>query len=68
MVKSDYAKDIFKQMEELMIKCDNLSLEVKTIEKRTEGKFKKQIKEMNIVAINRLTNFVSCISHGQINI
>lgn len=46
MAKSDYAKDIFKQMEELMIKCDNLSLEVKTIEKKTERNFKKQIKEM----------------------
>ena len=41
MPKPNYAKDIFKQMEELMIKCDNLSLEVKTIEKKTERKFKK---------------------------
>ncbi len=46
MAKSDYSKDLFKQVQELMLKCDNLSSEVKTIEKRTEKKFKKQIKEM----------------------
>ena len=46
MPKPDYSKDIFKQLQELMIKCDNLSHEVKTIEKKTEKKFKKQIKEM----------------------
>lgn len=46
MAKSDYSKDIFKQVQELMLKCDNLSSEVKTVEKRTEKKFKKQIKEI----------------------
>ena len=45
MAKSDYSKDLFKQVQELMLKCDNLSSEVKTIEKRTEKKFKKQLKE-----------------------
>ena len=45
MAKSDYSKDIFKQVQELMLKCDNLSSEVKTVEKRTEKKFKKQLKE-----------------------
>ena len=34
MAKSDYSKDLFKQVQELMLKCDNLSSEVKTIEKR----------------------------------
>lgn len=46
MAKSDYSKDLFNQVQELMLKCDDLSHEVKTIEKRTEKKFKKQIKEM----------------------
>ena len=46
MPKADYGRDLFKQVQELMLKCDNLSHEVKTIEKRTEKKFKKQIKEM----------------------
>ena len=45
MAKSDYSKDLFKQVQELMLKCDNLSSEVKTVEKRTEKKFKKQLKE-----------------------
>ena len=46
MAKSDYSKDLFKQVQELILKCDNLSHEVKTIEKKTEKKFKKQIKEI----------------------
>ena len=45
MAKSDYSKDLFKQVKELILKCDNLSKEVKTIEKKTEKKFKKQLKE-----------------------
>lgn len=45
MAKSDYSKDLFKQVQELMLKCDNLSHEVKTIEKKTEKKFKKELKE-----------------------
>ena len=36
MAKSDYSKDLFKQVQELILKCDNLSHEVKTIEKKTE--------------------------------
>ena len=42
MPKADYGRDLFKQVQELMLKCDNLSHEVKTIEKRTEKKIKKQ--------------------------
>ena len=45
MAKLDYSKDLFKQVQELMLKCDNLSSKVKNIEKRTEKKFKKQLKE-----------------------
>ena len=45
MAKSDYSKDLFKQVQELMLKCDNLSSKLKTVEKRTEKKFKKQLKE-----------------------
>ena len=33
MPKSDYGRDLFKQVQELMLKCDNLSHEVKTVEK-----------------------------------
>ena len=36
MPKPDYSKDIFNQLQELMLKCDNLSHEVKSIEKKTE--------------------------------
>ena len=56
MPKPDYSKDIFKQLEELMLKCDDLSYEVKIIEKRTEKKFKKQIKEMKRDYENRIEN------------
>lgn len=42
MAKSDYSKDIFKQVQELILKCDNLSSEVKTIEKNNRKKFKNK--------------------------
>lgn len=56
MAKSDYSKDLFKQVQELMLKCDDLSHEVKTIEKRTEKKFKKQIKEMKAEYEEKIEN------------
>ena len=43
MAKSDYSKDVFKQLQEVMSKCDSLSREIKT-EKR---KHKKEITELN---------------------
>ena len=45
MAKSDYSKDIFKQVQELMLKCDNLSSEVKTIEKRINKLKEKQLEK-----------------------
>ena len=66
MAKSDYSKDLFKQVQELMLKCDNLSSEVKTIEKRTEKKFKKQIKEIKQQyeeKIDQLENRVSYLEN-----
>ena len=54
MPKADYSRDLFKQVQELMLKCDNLSHEVKTIEKRTEKKFKKQLKEQKNILHKRL--------------
>ena len=41
MAKSDYSKDLFKQVQELMLKCDNLSSEVKTIEKKNRKEIQK---------------------------
>ena len=49
-----------------MIKCDNLSSKVKTIEKRTEKKFKKQIKEIKQQyeeKIDQLENRVSYLEN-----
>lgn len=45
MKGGDYSNQVFKQLQEVMKKCDDLSHEVKTIEKKTEKKFKKQLKE-----------------------
>lgn len=64
MPKADYSRDMFKQVQELILKCDNLSSEVKTIEKKTEKKFKKQIKEMKQdyeARINNLENKVEIL-------
>ena len=41
MAKSDYSKDLFKQVQELMLKCDNLSSQGKTEEAEIE--FRKYI-------------------------
>lgn len=41
-IKEDYSKDLFKEVEKLMLKCDNLSQEIKTNEKR----HKKEIEEL----------------------
>lgn len=41
-IKEDYSKDLIKEIEQLMLKCDNLSQEIKTSEK----KHKKEIKEL----------------------
>ncbi len=46
MATSDYSKDIFKQVQDLMVMCDNLSRQVKTIKKETETTYKKEIKEL----------------------
>lgn len=56
MPKPDYSKDIFNQLQELILKCDNLSHEVKSIEKKTEKKFEKQIKEIKKDYEERIEN------------
>lgn len=45
MKGGNYSNQVFKQLQEVMKKCDDLSHEIKTIEKKTEKKFKKQLKE-----------------------
>lgn len=44
MAKPDYSKDLFKQVQELMLKCDNLSHEIKENKKE----YKKEIKSINL--------------------
>ena len=46
MTEKGYISDIYKQLESVMIKCDSLSVQVKTIKKETETKLKKEIKEL----------------------
>ncbi len=45
MPKADYGRDLFKQVQELMLKCDNLSHEVKTVEKRTEKSSRNKLEK-----------------------
>lgn len=46
MTQNGAMKDMYKQIQELMLKCDKLSLEIKTVKKDTEKKYKKEIKEL----------------------
>ena len=47
MTEKGYMTDIYKQLEEVMNKCDNLSRELKTVKKDTEKKYKLEIKKIN---------------------
>ena len=40
-------KDIYKQLQDVMNKCDNLSHELKTVKKETEKKYKLKIKKID---------------------
>lgn len=46
MANNGRISDIYKQLEEVINKCDNLSLKVKTIEKDTSNKYKDKIKQV----------------------
>ena len=52
-MKSDYSKDVFKQLQEVMDKCDSLSADIK----RERKEFKKE-KEILNEKINKLENKV----------
>ena len=60
--KSDYSKDLFKQVQDLINKCDNLSHEVKNVERRTAYKYEEQIKSLkkeHKEEVKRLENKIS---------
>ena len=46
MTEKGYISDLYKQLEEVINKCDNLSREVKTVKKETEKKYKLEIKKL----------------------
>ena len=46
MTEKGYMTDIYKQLQDVMNKCDNLSHELKTVKKETEKKYKLQIKKL----------------------
>ncbi|MGN1383669.1 MAG: DUF6444 domain-containing protein [Clostridia bacterium] len=45
MPKVDYSKDLFKQVQELMLKCDNLSQDMKHQKRDYDEKIEKLTKE-----------------------
>ena len=46
MTEKGYMKDIYKQLEECMKKCDNLSQELKSVKKKTSQKYIKEIRQI----------------------
>ena len=46
MTEKGYMSDMYKQLQEIMQKCDSLSHEVKTIKRDTEKKYKAEIKNI----------------------
>lgn len=46
MTEKGYMSDMYKQLQEIMQKCDSLSHEVKTIKRDTEKKYKAEIKKI----------------------
>lgn len=44
-MSKDYSRDLFKQVQELMVKCDNLSQDMKTQKKDYDEKLEKLTKE-----------------------
>lgn len=53
MPKPNYEKDIFRQLEEVMNKCDNLSQEIKDIKREHRSEIYK-IKEEHKKEVNTL--------------
>lgn len=46
MTEKGYISDLYRQLQEVMNKCDNLSLQVKNIKKETENKYKLEVKKL----------------------
>ena len=46
MTEKGYISDLYIQLQEVMNKCDNLSLQVKNIKKETENKYKLEVKKL----------------------
>lgn len=44
-MSKDYSRDLFKQVQELMVKCDNLSQDMKIQKKEYDEKLEKLTKE-----------------------
>lgn len=68
MIQKGYISDLYKQLEEVMLKCDSLSIQVKTIKKDTETKFKNQIKELKNNYETRISNLENIIIQKDIKI
>lgn len=59
MTEKGYISDMYKQLEEIMNKCNSLSQQVKTIKKDTERKYKeeiKKIKQQHKIQLDKLNN------------
>lgn len=48
MTEKGYISDLYIQLQEVMNKCDNLSLQVKNIKKETENKYKLEVKKRTL--------------------
>lgn len=46
MTEKGYMSDMYKQLQEIMQKCDSLSHEVKTIKRDTEKNIKLKLKKL----------------------
>lgn len=64
MTEKGYMSDMYKQLQEIMQKCDSLSHEVKTIKRDTEKKYKadiKKIKEEHKKEVNYLKSEIKTL-------
>ena len=73
MTKSDYSKDILKQLHEVMAKCDNLSLEIKKQKREYEIRIEKleienkELKEKNEKLSNEVARLKKIINNDSNN-
>lgn len=64
--------DMYKQLEEVMKKCDSLSQEIKVVKKQTSQKYIKEIKQMKkehkeeVYALNQIKKVFLIIEKNQI--